>query len=96
MRTVEQIIHLRGCTSDKIRIFDGGKEVFRGFLFCLTDYDERYEDVKKREVKKQSFHLDISHKEWKERGLLPPLEPEQTARYKFRDLQLELYIDIYI
>ena len=33
---------------------------------------------------------------WKELGLMKPLEPEQTAQYKFSDLQMSLYYTIYI
>ena len=32
----------------------------------------------------------------KELGLMKPLEPDQTAQYKFSDLQMSLYYTIYI
>lgn len=33
---------------------------------------------------------------WEELGLMKPLEPDQTAQYKFSDLQMSLYYTIYI
>ena len=39
---------------------------------------------------------EITHRRWKELGLMKPLEPDQTAQYKFSDLQMSLYYTIYI
>jgi len=40
--------------------------------------------------------LEIRHKEYKSRGLMPPYEPELTRQYEFKDLTVFLYYDIYI
>jgi site-specific DNA-cytosine methylase len=48
------------------------------------------------EVKKFRAVPEITHRRWKELGLMKPLEPEQTAQYKFSDLQMSLYYTIYI
>lgn len=40
--------------------------------------------------------MEIRHKEYKSRGLLPPYEPELTRQYEFKDLTVFLYYDIYI
>nr|DAH16681.1 MAG TPA: hypothetical protein [Caudoviricetes sp.] len=39
---------------------------------------------------------DISHKRWEELHLLPPIEPERLAEYRFSDLQMTIYYTIYI
>lgn len=43
-----------------------------------------------------SDRLRIIEGKWKELGLMKPLEPDQTAQYKFSDLQMSLYYTIYI
>ena len=48
------------------------------------------------EVKKFRAVPEITHRRWKELGLMKPLEPDQTAQYKFSDLQMSLYYTIYI
>ena len=48
----------------------------------------------------QVMHFDtvheVSHKEYKEKGLLPPFRPDLTAEYEFTDIQQKTYYDIYI
>lgn len=39
---------------------------------------------------------EIRHREWKKRGLMPPLEPDQTPDFKFSDLEMKLYYKICI
>lgn len=39
---------------------------------------------------------EIRHKEWKKRGLMPPMKPEETPEFSFSDLQMTLYNTIYI
>lgn len=41
-------------------------------------------------------HMEVRHKEFRERGLFPPYEPEITRMYEFKDLTVFLYYDIYI
>ncbi len=40
--------------------------------------------------------LEIRHREYKIRGLMPPYEPELTRQYEFKDLTVFLYYNIYI
>ena len=35
-------------------------------------------------------------KDWKTRGLMAPIEPEQAPDYKFSDLEMKLYYKICI
>ena len=48
------------------------------------------------EVKQLVFRPEIRHKQWKERQLMPPLNPEETPAYSFSDLELRLYYEIHI
>ena len=57
---------------------------------------EEYRKYSGHEVKKFRAVPEITHRRWKELGLLKPLEPDQTAQYKFSDLQMSLYYTIYI
>ena len=41
-------------------------------------------------------YMEVRHKEFRERGLFPPYEPEITRMYEFKDLTVFLYYDIYI
>ena len=38
--------------------------------------------------------VDITHKRYKEVGLMQPLHPEETPNYSFSDLQLTIYREI--
>lgn len=48
------------------------------------------------EVKRFCPVPEIRHKEWKKRGLMPPMKPEETPEFSFSDLQMTLYNTIYI
>ncbi len=81
--------------SQRLQVVEDGEVLFCGWIALLT-YCEAEERIKAAEVKRFSPHLDIKHKEWKSRGLMKPLEPEETPDYSFSDLQLSLYSTIYI
>lgn len=58
-------------------------------------------DIAKRhfpdaEVKRFCPVPEIRHKEWKKRGLMPSMKPEETPEFSFSDLQMTLYNTIYI
>ena len=48
------------------------------------------------EVKEFGVNLEVTHREYKERGLLPPAEPEIARLYSFKDLEIYLYYEILI
>jgi hypothetical protein len=50
------------------------------------------------EAEMVSFRIDpeIRAKDWKTRGLMAPIEPEQAPDYKFSDLEMKLYYKICI
>ena len=54
------------------------------------------EEFKGEVVKRFKVVSEIRHKQWKERRLMPPMEPAIMANYKFSDLEMKIYYDIYI
>lgn len=48
------------------------------------------------EVKEFGVKLEVTARDYKERGLLPPEEPEITRLYSFKDLEVYLYYEILI
>lgn len=88
-------------SSDRLRIIKGKAEVYVGYLtafkpFADHEISEEYRKYSEHEVKKFRAVPEITHRRWKELGLMKPLEPDQTAQYKFSDLQMSLYYTIYI
>ena len=82
-------------------ILEGKAEVYVGYLaafkpFADHEISEEYRKYSGHEVKKFRAVPEITHRRWKELGLMKPLEPDQTAQYKFSDLQMSLYYTIYI
>nr|WP_318682716.1 hypothetical protein [uncultured Acetatifactor sp.] len=80
---------------DRIRVMAGEKEVYAGFAGAFR-YEAEYREHLKSEVERLGATLDITHRKHKEKGLLPPLHPEQTPDYRFSDLQTTLYFKITI
>lgn len=78
----------------------GGAAIVRGGMdvqpFADHEISEEYRKYSEHEVKKFRAVPEITHRRWKELGLMKPLEPDQTAQYKFSDLQMSLYYTIYI
>lgn len=70
----------------------------KDFLEKITNPD-RIKIVKDiMEAEMVSFRIDpeIRAKDWKTRGLMAPIEPEQAPDYKFSDLEMKLYYKICI
>lgn len=80
--------------SDRLRIFDGKEIIYTGYASLLPK--EQLYQIKDKTVESYRCHIDIKHKEWEKRGLMPPIQPDELAEYRFSDLQLSLYYEIYI
>lgn len=78
----------------KQRVYVGYLAAFKPF--ADHEISEEYRKYSEHEVKKFRAVPEITHRRWKELGLMKPLEPDQTAQYKFSDLQMSLYYTIYI
>lgn len=87
---------------DLIRIKRDDEILYAGFLGLvenktLDGYDyERVHAAADTEIKKIRAVPELRHRNYKELGLTAPLKPDITPKYKFSDLQMQLYYDIYI
>lgn len=79
---------------DRVIIKQGDKELFIGYVGMLLHTDQVC-GLRALEVDKLRFTLDIKHKQWKERGLMPPITPEEAPDYSFSDLQTTHYFIIH-
>ena len=74
---------------DRIRIVKGGCDLFIGFLGQMEEADRgKYAD---EIVDRITASPEIRHRQWKQRGLMSPIMPDQAADYSFSDLQMTLY-----
>ena len=106
MKLSEQLSVIEG--TNRVRIIRGQRttgdpEMDRNcqILFCnykdLLQYEFDAEYLKEDpEVKRLIANMEVKHKEYEQRGLFPPYEPELTRMYEFKDLTIFLYYDIYI
>ena len=74
----------------------------KGMTFIPYDYEAAYNQyfanmevdkdivaqIGDAEVKRFRAIPEITHRKYKERGLIAPMKPEETPDYSFRDLQL--------
>ena len=85
---------------DRVRIFKDKERLFMGFRAALIGGFGKIDEVMiehgKDEVKSFRACPEITHKKWKEKGLIPPVQLEEMAQYSFSDLQMSLYYDFYI
>lgn len=81
--------------SQRLQVIENDKIIFCGWV-ALLSHAENEEHIKAAQVKRFCPHPEINHKQWKEKELMAPLQPEETPDYYFSDLQLTLYNTIYI
>ena len=93
--TVGQIVGLMS-NPDTVMITEGSRIIFAGFVGIMLNHCPEYEAVKECQVKRLTIKTDITHKEWKERGLISPLKPDELPQYSFADLQITVYRKIEI
>lgn len=96
--TIDRIRIIRGKHGNREAQFDPDVQIlYCGFMGMLQYADAATEFLAQDpEVIRVIAHMEIRHKEYKERGLFPPYEPELTRMYEFKDLTVFLYYDIYI
>lgn len=73
---------------DRVRITKGNNELFAGYLGNLVHMAE-YEALMAEEVTRIKGTVDITHKRYKELGLMQPLHPEETPNYSFSDFAVD-------
>lgn len=75
---------------DRVRIIKDKIVIWSGWAVSLPE--EYFEET----ITKFRAVPEIRHRQWKERGLMAPMEPDQMAEYSFSDLEMKLYYDIHI
>lgn len=81
--------------SDRLQIIKGGKPIYTGYL-ALIVYNPQIEAEMDAVITLFRAVPEIKHKQWRERRLMAPMEPEEMPQYAFSDLQMQLYYTIYI
>ena len=69
--------------------------IYKGYKALLA-HDPVADAVLDAQVKRFRASPEIRHREWKDRGLMPPMEPEKMSDFRFSDLQMTLYYKIII
>ena len=75
--------------------------VYAGFTADITDPlgsnpINPIEPIMGHYVSKIVTDTEVRHQAWKKKGYEPPLEPEATPDYEFKDLEQKTYLKIYI
>lgn len=79
--------------SDRLRIVKNEKAVYTGFL-ALMAHVGNMEALMDAEVKRFRPIPEIRHKEWQKRGLMAPLQPQETPEYSFSDEPIQHHLFI--
>lgn len=82
-------------SSDRLQIKKGKTLIYAGYVASMK-YTDIEEEILSAEVKRFQAVPEIRHKEWQKRGLMKPLQPEETPEYNFSDLQMSIYHTITI
>lgn len=82
-------------SSDRLQILKGKTPIYAGFVASMEHADIT-EEILDAEVKRFQAVPEIRHREWQKRGLMKPLQPEETPEYNFSDLQMSIYHTITI
>lgn len=83
-------------SADRVRILQDNKVVYEGYFANMRVDTEILNQFGDMEVKRYRMNPEISHKQWRERKLMPPMRPDETPDFSFKDLQLTIYHDIYV
>lgn len=81
---------------DRVRVIKDGEEIYNQYFANMQVDKEIIEQIGDAEVKRFRAVPEITHRRFKELGLIPPLKPEETPDYSFRDLQMCIYHTITI
>lgn len=65
---------------------------YKGLPICNLIPAELMEET----VTRFSFYPEIKHREWEKRNLMPPIDPDKTPNFKYKDLQITIYYKIFL
>lgn len=76
--------------SNRVKILENEAIIWVGWA-C-----EVPERLKEKNIQRFSVEPEIRCRNWKECGLMAPLQPEELAEYQFADMEVKLYYKIII
>ncbi|MDD3040534.1 hypothetical protein [Bacteroides sp.] len=80
--------------ADLIRILEeDNTELFAGYIGNIRSC-KNIEEVAEREVKKFHLMIDTNHRQYIEKGLMPPMHQEFIPQYEGKDLRMTIYRQI--
>lgn len=89
--------------SSRIRIIRDDELIFQGYQSIFIMQMQKGTDEKKvriaeenPDVEKVKLYTEFASKKWKEKGLIPPLDPEALPEYSFSDLNLSIFFEIHL
>lgn len=93
--TVKDIMTLLE-SPDRVRVIKDGEEIYNQYFANMEVDKDIIAQIGDAEVKRFRAIPEITHRKYKELGLIAPMKPEETPDYSFRDLQMCLYLTITI
>ena len=81
---------------DRVRVIKEGEEIYNLYFANMEVDKDIVAQIGDAEVKRFRAIPEITHRKYKERGRIAPMNPEVTPDYYFRDLQMCLYLTITI
>ena len=81
---------------EAIEVIKDGEEIYNQYFANMEVDKDIVAQIGDAEVKRFRAIPEITHRKYKELGLIAPMKPEETPDYSFRDLQLCIYHTITI
>lgn len=95
--TVQEALNLLH-NSDRALIIEqtaqGQQIITKGWVADIKEKEN--EELLQRTAKRLRCICETRRKDWKEKELLPPVMPEQTPQYKFKDMEVRIYYALHI
>ena len=74
---------------------EAGQEIlYKGYMGIILVNSDIPPDLMEETVTDFSFHPEINHRQWRERNLMPPIDPDKTPNFLYKDLQMSIYYKI--
>lgn len=81
---------------DRVRIIKDGEEIYNQYFANMRADKDIVAQIGDAEVKRFRAIPEITHRKYKELGLIAPMRPEDEPDYSFGNLQMCLYLTITI
>lgn len=71
---------------DRVRVIKDGEEIYNQYFANMEVDKDIVAQIGDAEVKRFRAIPEITHRKYKERGLIAPMKPEETPDYSFREI----------